>query len=297
MKKKVLVVTHDAGGSEIIAAYVKKHLLEKDFHVYAAGPGARVFRREDIPFKKVPIAKKGLSRLVQKNKDVEFVLLGTGWMTTIERDALVEAKKNNLKTVVYLESWSGYRERFGYPEKSWQKNLPNEMWVGDKHASVIAKNCFPQTKIKLVPNQYFHSFVKRYRDARASHMKDRGILFLSDVAPGLEQIFETLLAILVKKKNSLSLYIRFHPADDRTRYDAIIKKYLKQIQVKKSTENDIVRDLLRARVVIGTETVAMAVASLSGIKTISITPPGKKSQLPFSEIIHVRRVRDIANLI
>lgn len=297
MKKKVLVITHDAGGSEIIAAYVKKHFFEKDFKVYTAGPGARIFRRERIPFKRVSLELQKITSILKKHNDAEFVLLGTGWMTKIESSALLEAKNVGLKTIVYLESWSGYRERFGYPEKKWQKNLPNEIWVGDKYALVMAKKYFAKTKIKFVHNQYFLSTVKRYRDLRIAHKGSRGILFLSDVTTGVEAIFETILAFLTEKKNPPQLYVRFHPADNRARYDAIIKKYGKQIQIKKSTEKDIVRDLLRARVVIGTETVAMAVSSLSGIKTISITPQGKKPQLPFGEITHVRRAKDIACLI
>src|SRR3990167_3712864 len=49
-KPSVLVVTCDAGGAEVIAAYVKKHAHEKNFHSYVAGPAVRIFRRLELPF-------------------------------------------------------------------------------------------------------------------------------------------------------------------------------------------------------------------------------------------------------
>ncbi len=294
---KVLVIAHDAGAAEIIGAYVKKQSERFDFHCYVAGPARIIFRRLKISSRKISPDKKEITRIIRSHADVKFVLLGTGWMTRVEFDALIEAKNFGLKTVVYLESWVNYRERFGYPEKKWQKNLPDEIWVGDKYAFVMAKKYFPNTEIKFVTNQYFLAVVKQYRALRSLHKKDRGILFLSDVAVGVESALETILVFLAEKKRPSSLLIRFHPADDRTRYDVLIKKYSEWVHIEKSTQKDIVRDLLRAKVVIGTETVAMVGAVLSGITTISIATIGKKPQLPFAEIIRIRRANDIANLI
>jgi hypothetical protein len=294
---KVLVIAHDAGGAEIIGAYILKHRERFDFHCYVAGPARIIFRRLKIPSRQISSDKKEISRVIKGHSDAKFILLGTGWMTRIEFDALIEAKNIGLKTVVYLESWVNYRERFLYPEKNWQKNLPDEIWVGDKYALVMAKKYFLNTEIKFVTNQYFLAITKRYRELRSLYKEDRGILFLSDVASGVELALETILIFLAEKKKPPSLRIRFHPADNLTRYDELIKKYGERVLIEKSKEKDIVRDLLRARVVIGTETVAMVGSVLSGITTISIATLGKKPQLPFRKIIRVRRAKDIASLI
>lgn len=297
-KPKVLVVAHDAGGAEIVAAYVKKYENRKEFHVYVAGPAARIFYREHIPFKRAPTNKEAIARIVGACLDVQFVLLGTGWMTKIESDALAAAKQLGLKTLVYLESWVNYRERFGYPEIGWKNRLPDEIWLGDKYALVMAKKYFPKTHLRFVPNQYFANIVKRYRALKSRsvhHSKE--ILFLSDAHPVVEKVLDDLLACLPPRKEIYRLRIRFHPADDRKRFDAIIKRYHKLVNIEKSHEKDIVRDLLDARTVIGTETVAMVASVLVGIKTISIQSSGKRSSLPFLQIIHIRRVQDIVGLI
>ncbi len=295
MKKKVLVVTHDAGGSEIIAAYVKKHYAKKDFSVYAAGPGAKVFRRECIPFKEAPLDQDRISAVVSNHIDAEFTLLGTGWMTKIECQALAEAKRIGLKSIVYLESWSGYKERFGFPKTGWSKNLPDEIWVGDKYAVSIAKKNFPKTRIKFAANQYFKNIVSNYKD-RASASTRKKILYLSNAASGEEVVLSQLCVLVAARKNE-SIRIRFHPADDRKRYDGVIDSFKELVRIEKSSEKDIVRDLLQAKLVIGTETVAMVAAVLVGIKTVSITKPGTKNQLPFPKIIRLKKIVSLSGLI
>ena len=290
MKKKVVVVSHDAGGSEIIAAYVKKHAHEKDFHVYTAGPGARVFRREHIAFKRAPLEREKLANILGNHHDAEFALLGTGWMTQIESIALSEAKNIGLKTVVYLESWSGYRERFGYPKKGWQKNLPEEIWVGDKYALALAQKNFPKVCIRHIANEYFKNIRQRYNEEKKEGSLASKILFLSNAATGEEEIFQSLCEYVLQKNISRILRIRFHPADNLSRYDQIIQKFKGAVRVEKSHEKYITRDFLQARVVIGTETVAMVGAVMAGIRTISVIIPGKKSQLPFKKIIRVKKI-------
>lgn len=295
-KPKVLVVAHDAGGAEIIAAYVKKHEDQKEFHVHVAGPAARIFRRENIVYKRAPVDKEGVVRLVRQCADFQFVLLGTGWMTNIESDTLAAAKQIGLKTAVYLESWVNYRERFGYPQPGWRKRLPDEIWLGDKYALAMAIKYFSKTRLRFVQNQYFANIVMRHRKLRRTQSRASAILFLSDANPVVEKILDNLLASLSVHKETHSLFIRFHPADSRNRFDAIIKRYSKLVYVKKSGEKDIVRDFLRARVVVGTETAAMAASVLVGIKTISIQSSNKR-YLPFPQIIHIRRAQDVTSLI
>lgn len=295
-KNKVLVIAHDAGAAEVIAAHVKKYSEQKDFQAFVAGPAVKVFRRMDIPTKRISLSEAGIARVVKQHADVRFVLLGTGWMTKVESRALFEAKKIGLKTVVYLESWVNYRERFGYPQKGWRENLPDEIWVGDKHALSLAQKYFPKTKMRLVANEYFADIVKRYKSfPRIS--KRTTVVFLSDAVPKMENVLEDLLRSLSQNKKGCDLRIRFHPADDRKRYDEIIKKYKNIITIKKSQEKDIVRDLYSARVVIGLETVAMVASVLVGVRTMSIVGSKRKSNLPFQEILRVRSAKVAAALI
>lgn len=297
LHSKVLVIAHDAGGAEVISAYIKKHADKEEFHVYVAGPAARVFRRNRIPFKRAPSEKERIVRLVKKYSDAKFVLLGTGWMTTIEFDALIAANELGLKTVCYLESWVNFRERFGYPSRGWKKNLPDEIWVGDKYALVLAKHYFFQTHVRFVPNQYFANAVSEYRRLSGVSIPQYDILFLSDTVPGMESIFEELLVEIKKKKTGFRIRLGFHPADNRHRYDELIARFSGDVKIDKSREKSLVRDLLRVRAVIGTETVAMVISALVGKKTISVRLTKNKRMLPFTEIVYVSNARSALRLI
>ena len=294
--KPILVIAHDAGGAEIIAAYLRESGEIKRFRVYAGGPAVKIFRREKIPALSISDNRPKIAQIIAMHTDAAFVLLGSGWMTKIESRALSESKKLGLKTVVYLESWSNFRERFGYPLEGWQECLPSEIWVGDRPALAMAKKYFPKTKVRFVRNQYFAHIRERFREGKRQAL--RSTLFLSDAVPGMEKVFGEFLACLPLRKTPHHILLRFHPADDRARYDALIEKYKKTAVIKKSKEKDIVRDFLSARVVIGTETVAMVLSVLCGIRTISIALLGiRKAPLPFKEIIRVRNAKSAARLI
>ena len=88
--------------------------------------------------------------------------------------------------------------------------------------------------------------------------------------------------------------VRFHPADNRSRFDVLIKKYKGNVRVEKSKEKDIVCDLVRAKSIIGTETTAMTFGALLGIRTVSVLPIGKQPSLPF---VSIKRRRDAAGAI
>lgn len=295
-KKKVLVIAHDAGGSEIIGAYISKHIDTHEFVVYTNGPGENIFKKYAIPHVVLTISRDTIEREIKKNKDAEFVLLGTGWMSEFESLALEISKKEGLKTIVYLESWTDYRERFGYPSDSWEQNIPDEIWVGDKPAFEIASKNFPEITVRLVPNEYFNDIKKRYHALRNTTPPSQNILFLSDTSIDVEDIFENLLRKLSQKHDSSAVIIRFHPSDSHNRFDEIIDRYSEIVHVEKSPEQDIVRDFLRAKVVIGRETVAMAASSIAGIKTISIAGDTVLS-IPFPEITRVQNAEEAVSLI
>ncbi len=296
-KPPVLVIAHDAGGGEIIAAYVKKHKGKINFFSYVAGPAEKIFKREGLAYFSVPETRAGMKKLIGGLPSVSCLLVGTGWMTHIEKIALEEAKRSGLTTKVYLESWSGYRERFGFPTKGWKKNLPDEIWIGDKYALALAKKNFPKTNIRYIANEYFKNIRQRYNAKKNGGSSVSKILFLSNAAAGEEQVFQSLCEYVLQKKISPIIRIRFHPADNRSRYNQIITNFKGVVRIELSHEKDIVRDFLQARTVIGTETVAMAGAVMAGIRTISVAVPGKKFQLPFQKIIRVKKLDGKVGLI
>ena len=297
-KKKVLVFVHDAGGAEVIAAYIHKNQKYEHFLIYGAGPAKKIFARLHIPLKHASESSADLRRIVEKHHNAASVLIAApGWMTKTETNAIKEAKRANLRTVVYMDSWEDERKRFGYPSKGWKKILPHEFWAGDRYAYANLRKQYPDISVRLVPNQYFVNELFRYQTLKKKEPPPKAILFLSQDRPGSDDLLKELIHVLENHKKGMSLRIRHHPIDDRNRYNAIIKSARSRVDIVKSSEKDLVKDLLFARIVVGTETTALAVAALCGIKAISFLPKGARRVLPFPKIKRIRSVSEIQILI
>lgn len=297
-KKKYVVIVHDAGAAEIIAAHLVHERNKLDIHAFIAGPAARIFRREGIPYKKVPIGEVRITELLRKHTDADLILLGTGWMTSIESDALRAVKQLGMKHAVYLDSWVNYRERFGYPEPKWRKNLPDEIWVGDTEAFSMAQKYFPKTQVRYILNRYFAKMVARYKEEKATLTSNPdAILFLSDATKESSDALRKLLDLLGVSPKTKRLVIRLHPADPKDRYQELLATYKSKIHLTVSREKDIVRNLITARLVIGTETVALVAALLVGVRTVSLVSKGKHRQLPFADILRIQNIERISDLI
>src|SRR3989338_516030 len=159
-QKDILVIAQDAGGAEMLAAYIRKHARVYDFHIYAANPALGIFRRERLPSKK--LKRSDLKKTIARHRGGS-ALLGTGRPESLEFAALKEIKRQSMTAAAYIDSWTNYRERFGYPRSGWRRNLPQEIWAGDSSAVALAKQYFRTTRIHFVPNQYFTNVVSTYR--------------------------------------------------------------------------------------------------------------------------------------
>jgi len=130
------IVCHDAGGSELVSSWAINQ--NEEFNISVSGPAELIFK------KKFP--KK-------KNMDIVKCLNNSKWILTStsssknELKAILLAKKNNIKTISFLDHWINFKNRFFYKNKLC---LPDELWVSDKYAFKIAKDTFKQTKIKLL---------------------------------------------------------------------------------------------------------------------------------------------------
>lgn len=282
--QKILVVACDAGGAEVIAAYIAEARTHTRYTVFVNGPAEKIFRRHKISIETLA-KKEGLKKFFSKHKEAA-VLLGTSGPHSIEFAALREARRQGMKTFAYLDSWINYRERFGYPARNWRKNLPDEIWVGDTAARRLAKRYFSGTRIKLVPNRYLAAVVARYKARKKRADKD--ILFMSAAGVISEKLLRDFLHMCARHGVLDSVRVRLHPEDDPARFKRILKQF-GRVHAELSQKTDIVDDLALASVVVGPETVALVPAHMVGIKTIRIVPRGEKAFLPFPRI---RKVRD-----
>ncbi len=302
---RILVVCHDAGASEIISSYVQTYKTEHEFVCVAGGPAVQIFERKGLQELCKPFPSSAQEVLGYMDHP-DLVLTGTSWTTDRERSVIVEAKNQGFKTAVYLDHWVNYRERFGYPTSGWEKNVPDELWVGDTYAREVAEKEGFQN-IRLVPNLYFEALKQEIEEERKRQKKkkngathERNVLFISEpIAQGALHAFgdphywgyteyEVLEALCRCVKNGSSIIIRRHPADPPNIYDEIIVAYRERCPLQYSEQTSLVSDIVRSDVIVGMDSMALVVGVFAGKQVVSFIPSAKKiCSLPFEEIIRL----------
>ncbi|MBI5412978.1 hypothetical protein HZA42_01350 [Candidatus Peregrinibacteria bacterium] len=314
IKKKIIVVCHDAGGAEIIAAFLKYECVGLNSSCFVAGPAVAIFARYGIPVVDMTNVKEPLKIIFDWGEDPFFILFGIGWSSLFEISALQEALRRGITTVVYLDHWLNYRERFGYPQDGWKKRLPNEIWVGDSYAESIAKKEFPEILIRFVPNRSFDDAKARYASIADTIKEDpEAVLFLGEPmnepinAMGMKRkmmftefdVLDDMLYVLSKKDEAPPLIIiRLHPSESKDKYNLVIAKYSSLFKIRISEATDLCIDLAAVGVVIGMESMALVVAYLCGKRTISYLPDeSKQCGLPFTKIEKIKILDDLKKVL
>ena len=272
--RKILIVTHDAGGANILFSLVKKYQSDFNWSIVATGPAKNIF----LPLKSV---KKFQFKSLQEIKQIlnlfkpDLVLTGTSGKSDLERNFIKIAKENNFETASFLDHWVNYRERFGYL-KDWQKNLPNFILLGDQWAYKTAiKNNFPPEILLKVENPYFEKAIllgqKLSYKKKSKIRKYPRILVLSE--PNSDIQIETFRIL---RSHFPLLRVRPHPSE------SISKKSLFQ-------------DCSWPDIVIGCRTMALFIAFLMKKKTISYQP--KPTLFSIFPSCSIKKVNSISSLI
>lgn len=304
-KEKILVVCHDAGGSEIISAYVRKNAGKKHFFCLVSGPGEKVFKRKGLRKLFIRNNKKPLELLAMIKPD--FILAGNSGGSSLYLDFIRAGKKAGVKSIIYVDHWTDFRRGLGYPRKNWKENLPNEFWAGDKHGLRLIKKLFPRQKIKLIPNLYFKERKDEYEKIRKV-FKNRGgnILFMSEPMSSTNcfgdkpnygiseyEVLKKLLDYFSKKEIKNKFVICFHPSEKNNKFDRLISEYAGKLRIAKQSR-DILKEFSEASLVIGMMSMILTIACICGKKTISFIPNKKtKCPLPFPNIVKINKVEEL----
>src|SRR5258708_33490214 len=110
----IAVVSHDAGGAEVLSSYVRRNVVSAVFAL--AGPARSVFTR-----------KLGAVDIVDVEAAVaaaSWVLCGTSWQSDIELQAIVVARASGQRGLSFIDHWVNYRERF---QRAGRERLPDEV--------------------------------------------------------------------------------------------------------------------------------------------------------------------------
>lgn len=293
---RIDLVCHDGGGAEIVGAWAGSR-SEDDLRFCLAGPARSVFERRFGPLEVLDL---DAMIAAWESQPPDLVVTGTGWASDLEMRAMEKAAQRGLRCAAYLDHWTHYSRRFPSRGSDWIDSIPDEIWCGDDHALLLCRELgIPASRLRRVPNLYF---VELNAMRRPLQRDDEGtVLYVADPISAhmqaehgdpmylgyteftaLEYFLERidLLAFEVK-----SVVLRPHPSEKRDRYEAWLKRATLPCPVELSTQPEVVEDCLRARAVVGCESMAMVLGLMLGREVFcSIPPQGAPGALPFAEI-------------
>ena len=288
----ICVVSHDAGGAEVLAGYIAKHSLECAYVL--AGPAVLVFERK-FGRLAIPSLEEALGRC-------DLLLCGTSWQSDLEWTAMGIARREGKRSVAFLDHWVHYRERF---VRNGEERLPDEVWVGDSIAMDTARKCFPRLPVRLVPNPYVEDLKRELAVHRKLIASDssisRGLKVLFVCEPlsehGLLEFGDErhwgyteydalryfLFNLFALGKPVDIVVVRPHPSEPTEKYDWVRDEFGERIVV--GGDRLLLEEVLESDVVAGCESMAMVVGLIAGRRVISCIPPGGKAcGLPQPEI-------------
>jgi len=287
----IAVVSHDAGGAEILSSWL--HQNQQPYCLVLGGPAIDIFQR------KLGIIE--ITPLADAIELCDWVLCGTSWQSNLEKQSIVRAKVAGKKVIAFLDHWVNYPERFQLDSVT---VLPDEIWVGDVDAKIIAQKIFPEIKVVLTPNPYFKDLQIELQEIQESSndSKQCSVLYVCEpirehalLAYGNERYWgyteEDALQFFLKNTDALGtvseIKIRPHPSESKSKY-AWAKQENSLVTETASTKL-LMEQIAEADVVVGCGSMAMVVALLAKKRVISSIPPsGKVCGLPQAEIEHLQ---------
>lgn len=277
IKKKILIVSHDTGGANIIKNFIDYYNIKAKY--YLKGPALNIFKK-----------KTKQHNFINKIKKSDIVITGTGWQTDLEYRAIIYAKKFNKICLTFIDHWANYKKRF---VRNKRLALPNVVLVSDLISQLKIKRIFKnKVKVLKIKNFYFYNFIKK---AKKFKVRSKNILYLSSNYDAILRKKNIDLMLLknflqkitkLKKYNNFNIDVKPHPTDSPEKYYNFKKnnKKIKNIIKIKKLEDII----LKYKIVGGTETTGLALAKLCKLEAINnICKVGLKKSLPSKYVTKV----------
>lgn len=284
---RICVVSHDAGGAEVVSSYVKRNKL--DCMYYLAGPAVDIFNKK-------------LGSVISNNLDKclvesDLFLCSMGW-SEHEWQALAKAKEMGKRVIVFLDHWTGYKARF---ERNGKMHLPDEIWVGDLEAEKIAQKTFLNVPVKLVPNPYYADLKGKFdslpRHVNSSHAGIR-ILYVCEPTAAESDISKAsgytdhdalryfFKCISERKELIDTICLRPHPSESQDKYSWVLDNNFTNITI--DGKRSLVEEIADCDWVVGRNSMALVVGLIAEKKVLSCIPPGGNAcSLPHKEILNL----------
>jgi len=285
----IVICSHDAGGAEVLSSYVRQQKLDCLYVV--EGPARKIFERKLGSIEVLP--------LEEAIRQSASILCGTSWQSDLEFEAIKLARSLGKRSVAFLDHWVNYRERF---VRLGETCLPDEIWVGDPIAEMMAAQNFPNLTIRLVENPLFQDIQQQLTLVQALHrpspdkisvlyvcepVREHALLQFGDerhwgyVEEDALRYFLANVAALGKPVERI--VIRPHPSEPVDKYDWAQDEF--DLPIQAGGARTLIDEIADSDVVVGCESMAMVVALYAGKRVISCIPlEGKPCGLPQPEI-------------
>jgi ADP-heptose:LPS heptosyltransferase len=278
--KNIAIFAHDAGGSELLLELLKASLHVGSFRIFCVNnsPCSAIIKDKKLD---------SFETVIEPNEDFiytkldsfkpDLILYSTGWQNHYEYYFLSYAKKHKLISIAFLDNWSSYKERFGYPKKDWQENFPDFIAAHDRASEKLALS-LGLKNIIVLKNYSLKKQLKEYRDLEIKQ-EDR-LLFLSEPTAKVakkrfgdenywgfreEDVFRSVLEFSTCR----DIVVRLHPSDKARVY----KKLAPNIAI---SSNKLLEDIAQAKAIVGVDSSVLYLAYLLGKKVISYIPSKRR---------------------
>lgn len=296
MRKRIGVISHDAGGAELVSLHIRD--MESEFLFCVAGPAVNIFKKNLGEFK-----NEELDNVIKRSS---YIICGTSWQSTLENRAIALAKSQNIRVVSVLDHYSNYVHRY---LKSGYTDLPDEIWVTDAVSQALAYKVAPNAYIKIVGNPYLEEVKRQYSaiTKKPAQANEFSILYLTEPFTSHARIqFGDINGWAFNEYNALDYFIdsfqslcnvekiqitiRNHPAEEHNKYAGYIGSR-KGMEIVLSAEPSLIVDIATNDALAGCDTMALMVGVTLGKTVYSSLPPfAGEPSLPSEGIIYLRDV-------
>lgn len=316
---RILVVAHDAGGANVLAALGCKYRDAFDWRFAVAGPAWQIVKQARLAGVRL-VEGRGAGEIAALLDDepADILLTGSGWAAELERDGIRAARRCGVPVLTYLDHWVNYRERFA-PGEGWRAALPDGVLVGDGYAHEQAlRDGFPPGCLAPVENPYLAAFLAHRGGVarpRATGMPLR-VLFLSEpvaaapfvVARPAAELERRVLASMIDGlgragAEGTQLSVRLHPSEPHDKYDELLRReqrheVRRRVEVHAASARDLAEDCADADRVVGIASMALLAAAALGRPSYSYrVGDGGGFNLPQGGIVAIGSDEALAQLL
>ena len=246
-KKKIGIVCNDAGGSEIISAWLFQK--KKNFKI---------------------------SKLVE-NSDI--IITGTSLHCENEIEAIKYSRIKKKICISFIDHWINYKLRFTRKGKEY---LPDILIAHDLKSFFELKKIFKnRVKILIIKNAYFELIKKNYKKIRKTQPEGKYVFFSSNNNKSNTKLTDEKCLIKTinfikknfKEKKLINILVRHHPSEKKTKYKNFKYKNTKLIF---DQNKDLLKTIFQNRNFFGYESMALVVAKICKKNTFGIYNKNKK---------------------